>query len=61
MPSFRTIAYVVGKQSSICRIYLLLQGLCVPSDKTVTYVGNRLSTSFCANDRKINQAMSNLN
>ena len=32
--SFKTIAYIVNKQSGICRKYLLLQGLYVPSVKT---------------------------
>ena len=36
------MAYDVDKQSDICRIYLLLQGLCVPSVKTGTYVCNSL-------------------
>ena len=31
--SFRTIVYVVDKQSGICRRYILLQGLCVPGVK----------------------------
>ena len=39
--SFRTIAYIVNEQSGTCRKYLLLQGLCVPSVKTTTYVCNR--------------------
>ena len=34
---------------------------CVPSVKTTTYVCNRFNTSFCARDRKANQAISNLN
>ena len=58
--SFKTIAYVVDKQSDVCRRYLQLQGLCVPSVKTTTYVCNRLNTSFCARDHKTNQAISNL-
>ena len=41
--------------------YLLLQGLCVPSVKTTTYVCNRFNTSFCDRDHKTNQAISNLN
>ena len=61
MPSFETIAYVVDKQSDICRRYLLLQGLCVASVKTTTYVCNRFNTSFCTRDHKTNQAISNLN
>ena len=61
MPSFKTIAYVVDKQSDICRRYPLLQGLCVSSVKTTTYVCNRFNTSFCARDHKTNQAISNLN
>ena len=43
MPSFRTMAYIVDKQSGICRKYLLLQGLCV---KTTTYVRNRFKMDF---------------
>ena len=42
IPSLKTMAYDVDKQSDICRIYLLLQGLCVPSVKTGTYVCNSL-------------------
>ena len=61
IPSFKTIAYAVDKQSDICRRYLLLQGLCVPSVKTTTYVWNRFNTSFSARDYKTNQAISNLN
>ena len=61
IPSFSTIDYVVDKQSGICRRYLLLQGLCVPSVKTTTYACNRFNTSFCAEDHKTNQAISNLN
>ena len=59
--SFRSIACVVDKQSSICRRYFLLKGLYVPSVKTTTYVCNRLNNSFCAKDHKTNQAISNLN
>ena len=59
--SFKTIAYVVDKQSDVCRRYLQLQGLCVPSVKTTTYVCNRFNTSFCARDHKTNQAISNSN
>ena len=61
IPSFSTIDYVLDKQSGICRRYLLLQGLCVPSVKTTTYACNRFNTSFCAEDHKTNQAISNLN
>ena len=61
IPGFKTIAYVVDKQIYIWRRYLLLQGLCVPSVKTTTYVCNRFNTSFCARDHKTNQAISNLN
>ena len=60
IPGFKTIAYVVDKQIYIWRRYLLLQGLCVPSVKTTTYVCNRFNTSFCARDHKTNQAISNL-
>ena len=59
--SFKTVAYFVNKQSDICRRYLLLQGLCVLSVKTITYVCNRFNTSFCARDYRTNQAISNLN
>ena len=41
IPSIITIAYVVDKQSGICRRYFLLQGLCVSSVKTTTYASNR--------------------
>ena len=58
--SSRTIAYVVDKQSCICKWYLLLKGLYVPSVKT-TCVCNRFNTSFWAKDHKANQAISNLN
>ena len=61
IPGFKTIAYVVDKQIYIWRRYLLLQGLCVPSVKTTTYICNRFNTSFCARDHKTNQAISNLN
>ena len=61
IPSFITIAYVVDKQSDICRRYLLLQGLCVPSVKTTTHVCNRFNTFFCARNHKTNKAISNLN
>ena len=33
-------SHIVNKQSGICRKYLLLQGLCVPSIKTTTCVCN---------------------
>ena len=56
IPSFITI----DKQSNICRRYLLLEGLCVPSVKTTAYVCKRFITSFCARDHKTNQAISNL-
>ena len=59
MSSFKTIAYVVDKQSDICRIYLLLQGLCLPSIKTTTCARNRFNTSFGARDHKSNQDISN--
>ena len=55
------MAYAVDKQSDICRRYLLLQGLCVQSVKTTSYVCNRFNTFFCARDHKTNQAVSNLN
>ena len=35
--------------------------VCVPSDKTATYVCNRFNTPFCTRDHKTNQAISNLN
>ena len=43
------------------RRYLPLQGICVPSVKSTTYVCNRFNSSFCARDHKTNQAISNLN
>ena len=49
MPSIRTIAYVADKQSVICRIYCLLQGLCVSSFKTTTYVYNIFKIEFFSN------------
>ena len=58
MPSFRAIAYVIGKQSGTCRRYLLPQGLYVPSVKTTTYVSNRFKTSFCTKNHKTHQAIS---
>ena len=61
MPGFKTIAYVVDKQGDVCRRYLLLQGLCVRSVKTTTYVCNRFNTSFRARDHKTNQTLSNFN
>ena len=61
IPSFKSIACVVDKQNDICRGYLLLQGLCMPSVKTTTYACNRFDTSFFARDHKTNQAISNLN
>ena len=61
MCGFKTIVYAVDKQSDICRRYLLLQRLCVPSFKTTTYVSKRFNTSFCARDHKTNEAISNLN
>ena len=45
---------VVDKKSDICRRYLLLQGLCVPSVKTTIYICKRFNTSFCARDYKTN-------
>ena len=59
--SSRTIAYVVDKQSCICKWYFLLKGLYVPSVKTTRCVCNRFNTSFWAKDHKANQAISNLN
>ena len=52
VPRFRAIAYVIGKQSGACRIYLLLQGLYVSSVKATTCVCNRFNTSFCTKDHK---------
>ena len=43
--SIRTTAYVVDKQSGICRRYLLLQ-VCVPSVKTATNACNRIKMDF---------------
>ena len=61
IPGFKTVVNVVDKQNDICRRYLLLQGLCMPSVKTTTYACNRFNTSFFARDHKTNQAISNLN
>ena len=47
--SFKTIAYIVNKQSGICRKYLLLQGLCVWSVKNTTWVCNRFKIIFFSN------------
>ena len=52
IPSFRAIAYAIEKPSSICRRYLLLQGLYVVSLKTTIYVCNRFNNSFCTKDHK---------
>ena len=49
IPSIRTIAYVADKQSVICRIYGLLQGLCASSVKTTTYVYNIFKIEFFSN------------
>ena len=46
---------------SINKAILSNKVVCVPSDKTATYVCNRFNTSFCARDHKTNQAISNLN
>ena len=46
IPSFITIAYIVDKQSGICRKYLLLQGLYEPSVKTTIYVCNRFKMNI---------------
>ena len=61
IPSLKTAAHVVDKQSDIYRRYLQLQGLCVSSVKTTTCLCNRFNTSFCARDHKTNQTVSNLN
>ena len=61
IPCFRNIAYVIEKQSGICRRYILLQGLYVPIVKTTTYVSNRFNTSSCTKGHKTHQATSNLN
>ena len=47
--SFKTIAYIVNRQSGICRKYLLLQGLCVSSVKNTTCVCNRFKIIFFSN------------
>ena len=49
IPSFITIAYIVDKQSGICRKYLLLQGLCEPSVKTTIYACNRFKINIFSN------------
>ena len=49
------------RETAIYLRYLQLQGLCVPSVKTTTYVCNRFNTSLCAREHKTNQAISNLN
>ena len=46
IPGFRTIAYIVDKQSCICRKYFLLQGLCVTCAKTTIYVLNRFKMNI---------------
>ena len=46
IPNFRTLTYIVDKQSGICWKYLLLQGLCVSSVKTTTYVCNRFKMNL---------------
>ena len=61
LPSFKTIDYIVVKQSDICRRYLQLQELYVQSIKTTIYVCNMFNTSFCARDHITNQAISDLN
>ena len=58
IPSFRAIAYAIGKQNGTCRKYLLLLGLYVPSVKTTTYVCNRFNTSFCTKDQKTHLTIS---
>ena len=50
--SFKTIAYIIGRQRGTCRICLLLQRLCMPSVKITTYVCNRFNTSSCTKDHK---------
>ena len=51
----------MSRNKAIYLRYLQLQGLCVPSVKTTTYVCNRFNTSLCAREHKTNQAISNLN
>ena len=46
IPNFRTLTYIVDKQSGICWKYLLLQGLCVSSVKATTYVCNRFKMNL---------------
>ena len=46
------------KNGGMCWRYLLLQGLCVPSVKTTTYVCNRFNASFHTKDHKMHQAIS---
>ena len=40
---------------------ILLQGLCVPSVKTTTYVRNSFNPCFCTRGHRTHQAISNLN
>ena len=54
--SSRTIAYIVNKQRGICRKYLLLQGLCVPSVKTTSYVCNRFKMNSNLNEKFWNKS-----
>ena len=49
--SYKTIAYVIDKQSCVC----------MPSVKTTTYLCNGLHTSFCTKDDETHQTISNLN
>ena len=58
MSSFKTIAYVIGKQSVTCRRYFLLHGLCVPGARIIRYVCNRFNTSLCTKDHKTHNAIS---
>ena len=52
---------MLSTNKTVYRRYLVLHGLCLPSVKTTTYVCNRFNTSFCAEDHKTNQTISNLN
>ena len=56
--SFKTKAYVIGKQSDTCRRQFLLHGLCVLGARIIRYACNRFNTSLCTKDHKTNKAIS---
>ena len=58
IPNSRAISRASNKQSGICKGYLLLLGLYVPSVKATTYVCNRFNTSFCTKEHKTHLAIS---